>query len=94
MHLAEDIYARNNMSCNESQEEELDESTLLDILHLESNTGEFDLNDIMVSAVQDGKHKGVDEDHLVSRIQYSLIKGIPLIKGFLSLQLTSPKRVK
>jgi hypothetical protein len=52
VYLAEDIQTRNNMSCVDAQEKEgLDLSTLLDILHSESNNGEFDLNDIMVSAV-------------------------------------------
>ena len=52
VYLAEDIQTRNNMSCVDAQEEEeLDKSTLLDILHSESNNGEFDLKDIMVSAV-------------------------------------------
>ena len=63
--LAEDIQSRNNMSCVDSQEEEeLDDSTLLDILQTKSNTGEFDLDDIMVSAVQQGQCKGVDKAHL------------------------------
>ena len=66
MYLAEDIHARNNMSCdNESQEEEeLDEATLLDILNSESNNGYFDLDDSMVSVIQDGQCKGVDKAHL------------------------------
>ena len=46
------------------QEEELDESNLLDILQTKSNTGEFDLDDIIVSAVQQGHCKGVDKAHL------------------------------
>ena len=44
--------------------EESDEHILLDILHSESNTGEFDLDDIIVSAVQRGQCKGVDKAHL------------------------------
>ena len=63
-YLAEDIHARNNMSCEDSQQQELDESNLLDIIHSESNTGEFDLDDIMVSAVQDGQCKSVGPTHL------------------------------
>jgi hypothetical protein len=63
--LAEDIQPRDDMVCDEfSQIEELDEPTLLNMLHSESNTGEFDLDDIMVSAVQEGPCKGVDKAHL------------------------------
>ena len=64
-YLAEDIQPRNYMTCDEfSQVEELDEHILLDMLHSESNTGEFDLDNIMVSAVQDGQCMGVEPAHL------------------------------
>ena len=53
------------MPCDEfSQVEELDGHILLDMLHSESNTGEFDLDNIMVSAVQDGQCMGVEPAHL------------------------------
>ena len=81
------------MSIETPPQEENGETPLLDKIHVDTMEGCLNLDKIMVSAIQEGKHKGVEPNHLAKiwRIDHDVTKKTIDITTQRSVQSDNPK---